>query len=326
MVSTRMDSHKAEGLGLRFCRRPCPRLRRAARALALALVLMGGAVALAATPAKVLDSLGRSFSLASPARRIVSLSPEATEALFAIGAGKLVVGDTQYCDYPPEARKVAKVGGFAADTISVERVLGLMPDLVLSAGSIHQPIEAALAKLGIPVFAYLPTTFAGIEEQLKALGALTGLAGQAGSVAASMHATIERARSLTASLPDSKRPRVFWQVYDEPLMTCGYDSFPHKILELAGGKDIFSDLKGPWPVVSAEEVLRRAPEFILSPSDMGDRVDPAKLAARPGWTSIPAVRNKRIVLLPADLVSRAGPRIAEGVLAALKALHPELLP
>jgi len=311
-----MDSNKAEGLGFRI------------PALALALVLTGSALpaAPASPAATALDSLGRSISLAAPARRIVSLSPEATEALFAIGAGKLVVGDTEYCDYPPEAKKVAKIGGFAADTISIEKVLGLRPDLVLSAGSIHQPIEAALAKLGIPVFAYLPTTFAGIEEQLKALGALTGLVDKAGAVAASMRATLEKARSLTASLPDSRRPRVFWQVYDEPLMTCGSDSFPHKVLELAGGKDIFSDLRGPWPVVSAEEVLRRAPEFILSPSDMGDRVDPAKLAARPGWTSIPAVRNKRIILLPADLVSRAGPRIAEGVLAALRALHPELLP
>jgi iron complex transport system substrate-binding protein len=300
--------------------------RMPARSILLAVALAAGAgAALSAAPVSAIDSMGRRVSLGSPAKRIVSLSPEATEALYAIGAGTLMAGDTSYCDYPPEAKALPKIGGFSADTISVEKIVSLKPDLVVSAGKLHQPVEAALAKLGVPVFAYLPTTFAAIEDQLLALGHLAGLGGQARAAAAALHSALEKAASLTAKLPASKRPRVFWQVYDEPLMTCGADSFPHQIIELAGGSDIFSDIPGPWPVISAEEVLRRSPDFILSPDDMGDKVDPVKLASRPGWASIPAVRDKRIVLLPANLVSRAGPRIAQGLLLALDALHPELV-
>jgi iron complex transport system substrate-binding protein len=294
-------------------------------ALALALSLAAGAAAFAA-PASAVDSLGRKVELRAPARRIVSLSPEATEALYAVGAGPAMVGDTSYCDYPAEAKGLAKIGGFSSDTISVEKIVSLRPDLVVTAGALHQPVEAALAKLGIPFYAYLPSSFAQIEESMAALGVLAGDAAKGRAAAAALEASLAKVRALTAALPESKRPTVFWQVYDEPLMTCGANSFPHQVLELAGGRDIFAEIPGPWPVVSAEEVLRRAPQFILSPDDMGDKVDAAKLAARPGWAAIPAVRDKRIALLKADLVSRAGPRIADGVLAALRALHPELLP
>lgn len=300
-----------------------------ARAVALTLAAgLAAAASLNAAPGaavSAVDSLGRSLSLAAPAARIVSLSPEATEALYAIGAGSLMVGDTSYCDYPAEALALPKIGGFSADTISVEKIVALRPALVVTAGTLHQAVEAALARLGIPYFAYLPTSFAAIEDSMTALGALAGLPEKGRAAAAALGSALGKIRALTAPLPDSRRPGVFWQVYDEPLMTCGADSFPHQVLELAGGRDIFADLPGPWPVVSAEEVLRRAPQFILSPDDMGDKVDAARLAARPGWASIPAVRDKKIALLPANLVSRAGPRIAEGVLAALKALHPELL-
>jgi iron complex transport system substrate-binding protein len=305
--------------------KPSPAAGVALVALALALA---AAAALPAQKASVsaADAQGRLVVLGAPAGRIVSLSPEATEALFAVGAGKLVVGDTSYCDYPAEALALPKVGGFSADTISVEKIVSLRPDLVVSAGALHQSVEAALAKLGIPVFAYLPKTFAAIEEEMRGLGLLAGTGEKGAAAVSALRASVDRARALTAALPASRKPAVFWEVYGEPLMTCGADSFPHQIIELAGGRDIFSDLPGPWPVVSAEEVLLRAPQFILSPDDMGGRVDRVKLASRPGWASMPAVRDGKIVFLSADIVSRAGPRIADGVLAALKALHPELLP
>lgn len=300
---------------------------RGRAALVLALSLAAAALAAAAAaPVSAVDSLGRKTELPAPAKRIISLSPEATESLYAVGAGPLMVGDTNYCDYPAAAKALAKIGGFSADTISVEKIVALRPDLVVTAGTIHQPVEAALAKLGIPFYAYLPSTFAQIGEAMTDLGALAGEAAKGRAAAAALEASLSKVRALTAALPESRKPTVFWQVYDDPLMTCGANSFPHQVIELAGGRDIFADVPGPWPVVSAEEVLRRAPQFILSPDDMGDKVDAAKLAARPGWAAIPAVREKKVALLKADLVSRAGPRIADGVLEALRALHPELLP
>lgn len=280
----------------------------------------------APAPVSAVDSLGRKIQLAAPARRIVSLSPEATEALFAAGAGSALIADTTYCDYPAAAVGLPKVGGFSAETISIEKILALKPDLVVTGGRLHAQIEATLAKLGIRAFAYEPQSFVDIADCMMALGELAGKKDAGIRAAATLSAAVEKVRTLTATIPSSRRPTVFWQVYDEPLMTCGRNSFAHQIIELAGGRDIFSDLPGPWPVVSSEEVLRRSPAVILGADDMGDRFDAEKMAARPGWSAVPAVRDRRLYLLPADLVSRAGPRIASGLLLVLRDLHPELVP
>ncbi|MGO8695353.1 MAG: ABC transporter substrate-binding protein [Rectinemataceae bacterium] len=273
-----------------------------------------------------LDSLGRQVELPAPARRMVSLSPEATEAIFACGAGPALVGDTSYCDYPDAARSLPKIGGFSPETVSIEKILALRPDLVVTGGKIHAQIEAALLRLGIRVFAYEPETFVGIADGMMALGRLAGAKDAGIRAAATFTGAVEKVKYLTSSLPTWRRPKVFWEVSDEPLMTCGRESFAHQLIDAAGGRDIFSDLPGPWPVISSEEVLSRAPDYILSPDDLGDRISAAKLAARPGWAAIPAVRNHRLFLVPADLVSRAGPRLATGLLAILKVIHPELVP
>jgi iron complex transport system substrate-binding protein len=272
------------------------------------------------------DSLGRRVELPAPARRIVSLSPEATEALFACGAGPAVIGDTTYCNYPNAALALPKIGGFSPETVSIEKILSLKPDLVVTGGRIHAQIEATLTKLGIRVFAYEPQSFVDIADGMMALGELAGAKDAGIRAAATFTGAVEKVKYLTSSLPTWRRPKVFWEVSDEPLMTCGRKSFAHQLIDTAGGRDIFSDLNGPWPVISSEEVLTRSPDYILSPDDMGDMISAAKLSARPGWAAIPAVRDNRLFLLPADLVSRAGPRLASGLLAVLKVLHPELVP
>jgi iron complex transport system substrate-binding protein len=296
------------------------------RALCAIVIASACAGPAAAAPVSAPDSLGRKVVLEAPASRIVSLSPAATEALFAIGAGARVVGDTTFCDYPEEARALPKVGGFVAETVSIERVLGLRPDLVVSGGSLHSGLEASLRRLGLKVFAYEPADFKGIADAMMALGELAGTPKSAIKAAASLTGAIKRIRDATAPLPTARRPRVLWLVYDDPLMTCGSDSLPHEIVEAAGGRDIFADLRGSWPQVSSEEVIRRAPELILSPDDMGDKVSASRIASKPGWSSIPAVSSGRIMLLPAALVSRPGPRVAAGVMAAARALHPEMFP
>ena len=298
--------------------------------VALCAAALASALTLSAqtpqTGVSAVDSLGRRLTLKTPAARIISLSPEATEALFAAGAGPAVVADTSYCDFPAAARGLPKIGGYSPETVSIEKILALRPDVVVTGGRLHARIEAALIKLGIRVFAYEPQNFVDIADSMMALGELAGTKETGIRAAATLTAAVEKVRALTENIPSSRRPTVFWQVYDQPLMTCGRNSFAHQIIELAGGRDVFSDLPGPWPVVSSEEVLNRAPEVILSPDDMGDMVDATKLSARPGWSSLPAIQNKRLFLLPADLVSRAGPRIASGLLIVLKDLHPELVP
>lgn len=271
---------------------------------------------------QAVDSLGTVVSLPKPASRVVSLSPASTEALFAVGAN--VVGVTTYCLYPPEALKAAKIGGFSADSMSIEKILSLKPDLVVSAGSFHKGVTDELARYGIRSFVYGPGDFAGIEKGILALGLLTGNAKKAEAVVSAMSASIRAVRDKVAAIPENKRLSVFWEIYDDPIMTCGASTFQHEIVEAAGGKDIFSDIQKAWPVVSSEEVIRRAPQVIMGADDHGDRLTQSSIAARPGWNLIPAVKTGRIILLPNAPVSIPGPRVAEGVLLAAKALYPEL--
>jgi iron complex transport system substrate-binding protein len=290
----------------------------------LAIASCVAANAAFAAPVSAKDSYGRSIALKAPVARIVSLSPAATEVIYAIGAGPALVGDTTFCDYPAEALKVAKIGGFASSTISVELIATLKPDLVVSAGTMHAQTEKALAALGIPVFSYDPGDFAAIASDMKALGVLCGKAPEAAASADAMIAAIAKVEAVVSAIPAERRPTVFWEMYDEPLMTCGAATFPHAIITSAGGRDIFSDLPGYWPQVSAEEVIRRAPEFIVGADDHGDKLTVAMVAKRPGWATVPAVRKGNIVLVSANLVSRASPRIAQGVAAVAAALYPSL--
>ena len=270
------------------------------------------------------DSSGTMVSLPKAAIRVVSLSPASTEILFTVGA--TVVGDTTYCIYPPEALNVTKIGGFSASSMSIEKILSLKPDLVVSSGSIHKPVTDELARYGIPSFAFAPNNFDEISSGIRAIGLLTGRREAAALLASTMMDKITKVRNTVAVIPVNQRLTVFWEIYDEPLMTCGSATFQHAIVEAAGGRDIFSDLPGSWPRVSAEEVIKRAPQVIMGADDHGDKLSIASISARPGWNLVPAVRSGRIALLPTYLVSGPGPRIADGVLLAAKALYPRLFP
>jgi iron complex transport system substrate-binding protein len=301
------------------------RVVRKSAALAVFLLSLSAlAAAQTSGPLSAADSSGRIIALKSPAKRVVSLSPAATEVLYSVGAGAALVGDTSYCDYPESAKALPKVGGFAAATISVERIFALKPDLVISAGAVQAEVEAALAKLGVPVYAYDPQTFAAIADGMVSIGVLCGTKSAAVASANAMFGSIEATKAALASVPAEKRPTVFWEVYDEPLMSCGSSTFPHAILEAAGGRDIFSDLPGAWPRVSAEEVIRRAPDYVMGADDHGDKLTVAAISKRPGWNGLPAVKNGRVLLFKANIVSRAGPRVAEGVRAIARALYPAL--
>lgn len=292
----------------------------------LVVFLGAGTVAFgqSGVPVKAVDSLGKMVSLPKAAGRVVSLSPASTEVLFAIGAK--VVGDTTYCVYPPEALDVERVGGFSANSMSIEKILSLRPDLVVDSGAIHIAVTEELARYGIRAFSYDPASFAQIADGIIAIGTLTGKREAAAAVASAMLDKIAKVKSAVASIPADQRLSVFWEVYDEPLMTCGSATFQHAIVEAAGGRDIFADLPGSWPMVSAEEIIKRAPHVIMGADDHGDKLTLASVAARPGWNLVPAVRSGKVLLLPTGLVSNPGPRVADGVLAAAKALYPRLFP
>ncbi len=275
-------------------------------------------------PLTVTDSLGREVTIPSKPARLISLAPSVTEILFAVGAGDQVVGVTSFCNYPAEATTREVVGGFDPNTISVEKIVSLKPDLVFVEDIIHQPIIDALDKLHIPVVAVAARTVAGVYDNITFVGQVTGHPAEAAQVVTSMQDRINAVATRLANLPTSDRPTVFWEMWDEPLMTTGPNTFTSQIIELAGGVNIFADVTQDYPQVSLEEVVSRNPAVIMSADTHGDKLSVEQVAQRPGWANIDAVKNNRIYLLNGDIVSRAGPRLADAVEAAARALHPEL--
>jgi iron complex transport system substrate-binding protein len=277
----------------------------------------------AALPVTVTDILGRRVTVTAPAQRIVSLAPSLTEQLFAVGAGEKVVGVTLYDNYPPQVQQLERVGGYVAKSISVEKILSLKPDLVLSRGVIQQAVVTALERVGIAVVAIEPQTVEDVYAAMALIGRLTAQEQQATQVVADMQQRVRRVREQVAAVPREQRVTVFYKAYDEPLITVGPATFIGHIIELAGGINIFADRHESYPQISAEEVLRRNPAVILGPTIRDGNLSRVQTLQRPGWQHLAAVQKHRIHLLDDDLVSRPGPRLADALEAVARALYPE---
>ncbi len=269
------------------------------------------------------DERGASIQLPGKSTRIVSLAPELTEVLFAAGAGKAVVGVTTYCNYPAEAKAIRKVGGFSAKTLSVEAIVALKPDLVVGSLFAHAQMAGLFERAGLR-FAALPTTdFESIYATISLVGRIAGDERTADTLVATMRKRVEAVRARTAATPPSARPLVFWEVWDEPLMSAGPRTFTSQIIEAAGGRNCFADSSADWPVVSFEALVARDPDWIMAAGSHGQALSPERLAARPGWSALKAVKSGRVILLDGDIVSRAGPRFVEALELMSKVLYPE---
>ncbi|HEX2207040.1 MAG TPA: helical backbone metal receptor [Longimicrobium sp.] len=273
----------------------------------------------ASAPIAVVDDAGDTLRLASPARRIVSLAPNATETLVAIGARPQLVGRSDY-DIGLGVDSIASVGG-ALDP-SLERLIALRPDLVIgwhSAGA--NPVRDRLREMGIPFYAVRTTDTADIYRTLAALGRVTGRDASADSVAAAVRSQLAAVRASVAGRP----PRsAFYVVGDEPLMTAGPTTFTVQLMEIAGGRTAFPDATGQPQYVSMEELVRRQPEVVLLPVGEDGAARVAELAKRPGWRELNAFRAGTVHALPADSVNRMGPGIAATARRFRDVLHPDL--
>jgi iron complex transport system substrate-binding protein len=273
-------------------------------------------------PVTLTDGLGTRVTLSQAPRRIVSLAPAATEALFALGLGPRLRGDTIYCDYPAAARSKPKVGGI--DNFSVEKVLGLRPDLVVAMPINPKSALASLRRAGVPVFAVDPKHISGVMDALEMLGRITGRVERARALVGRMRQRLDLVQDKLRAVPRSRRPTalLFYQV--DPVRVAGGDTFPGDVLERAGGVNLASDVHG-FALYSTEAVVARDPQIILAPSMVGDRLGLVRaILARKSLQGVAAVRGKRVYALNADTVDRPGPRIVEGVEEVARLLHPDL--
>jgi iron complex transport system substrate-binding protein len=289
-------------------------------ALAAVLALAGGcgradARAGEAAAITVTDDAGQTVSLPRPARRVVALMPTANETLVALGAGGLLVGRTDF-DRGPALDSLPSVGGGLDPNL--ERLASLRPDLVIGWETQKPQLRERLRELGIPVFSVRTEDTTDIFRAIANLGRLTGRTAPADSLAARLRGEIDAVRASVAGLP---RPTVFFVVWDEPPMTAGPRTFISQLIEAAGGRNAFPEATQLWPNVSMEAVVKRQPDVVVLP--VGESGSPRIDARSPGWRELKAMRGRGPVLVPADLVNRAGPRIGETARLLRDALHPE---
>lgn len=263
---------------------------------------------------ELVDALGRKIVFERAAQRIVSLSPAATEILFAVGAGRQVAGRTGYCNYPAAALSVPIVGGFSGATVSVESIAALKPDLTFVSADMHQRLVPLLEGLGVMVFALEPRNFEEVYAVIGIVGRFTGREQNADLVVQRMKENLAQVEKRTRG---KKAPKVFWELYDSPLMTSGGNTFVNEAITRAGGRNIFANQNTRWMTVSFEQVLLLDPEWIFMGSDHG--VD---VTTRPLWRTVSAVKNNRIAVIDADTIYRYGPRLADAVAAIARILHP----
>lgn len=251
--------------------------------------------------------------------RIVSLSPSVTEMLFVLDMGKSLVGATEYCDYPPEAKQIERVGGFGKPNI--EKLLALSPDLVVSAGLERTDALPMLRKSGIQVLEVKINSIDEMFEALRQIGDATKKRRRADEVVASMQAELKK---IAARSADVKRapPRVFVELWDDPLTTVGQTSFVDDVIARAGGVNVAHEVSQAHPRISAEKVIEWNPDVIVIAHMARTTGTTSQVAGRIGWSDIKAVKQGNVICdIPTELILRPGPRLIDGVKVLAKRLH-----
>lgn len=251
------------------------------------------------------DDAGHTLVLAAPARRIVSLAPNITEVLFFIGAGAQIVGADQYSDYPEAARAIPRVNNHAA--ANYEQILALAPDLVIGWRSGNGDIPARVRELGLEVFEVEPRRLEDIPALFLRLGRLAGHEAAAREQAARFGARLAALRAAQRGKPPV---RVFYQVWNEPLITLNGAHLVSDVIALCGGVNVFAGAAPLVPQVGIEAVLRADPQVIVASGSAA--AAPDWLGMWDAWPAIDAVRNGRVHAIPPDLLQRHSMRILDG--------------
>ena len=236
--------------------------------------------------------------------RIICLTEETTETLYLLGAGDRIVGVSGYTVRPPEARQKPRVSAYL--NANYNKIAALEPDLVLGFSDLQAGIAMDLIELGYPVMVFNQRSVAEILQMIRVLGGVVGCADRAEALASQMEAGLDTIRAEAATLP--RRPRVFFEEWDDPLIS-GI-RWVEELTEIAGGDPIFPELRdakmGRDRIVQPDEVIRRAPDVIVA-SWCGKKVRPERIAARPGWSDVPAVRGGHIYEIKSANILQPGP-------------------
>jgi iron complex transport system substrate-binding protein len=251
-----------------------------------------------------------------PPERIVCLTEETVETLYLLGEQRRIVGISGYCVRPPEARREKpRVSAFTS--ADIPKIIGLRPDLVLTFSDLQADIVAALVRQGVNVHAFNQRTVAEILDMIRMLGAMVGAGDRADRLADALAAGLGVARQQAAHLP--RRPKVYFEEWDDPMIS-GI-AWVSELIEAAGGIDIFDDRakqkSAKDRIVTVDEILAREPEIIVG-SWCGKKFRPDKVAARPEFSQLPAIRNGALYEIKSPLILQPGPAALNDGLRALQ--------
>jgi iron complex transport system substrate-binding protein len=243
--------------------------------------------------------------------RIVCLTEETTETLYLLGEGDRVVGISGYTVRPPEARQKPKISSFLH--ARYEKIEALQPDLILAFSDLQADITSELVRRGYPVFTFNQRSVAEILQAVRVIGALVGAQDKAAALAGKLQAGLERIREASSTF--SERPRVYFEEWDNPLIS-GIQ-WVEELVEIAGGEPIFPGLRharlAKDRTVRSEQVVAAMPDVIIA-SWCGKPVRKERIASRPGWSAISAVRDGRIFEVKSTYILQPGPAsLTEGV-------------
>ncbi len=266
------------------------------------------------------DDAGRQVSISKIPERIVSHVPPITEILFALGLGGKLVGVSDYCDYPEEAKQVHSIGDYFNP--SIENIVAVQPDLVLTDG--HSESIKQLDELEITYLVIDPKDMDDIFESIELLGRVTGVEKTAKKLIDDMKREIE---SVQEQVKDAPKIRVIYLIDATDLTnpwTAGPGSFVNYLLNMAGGANIAAGAVSAWVQISIEEVVGADPEVIILPGKHGTAFTaPEMLENNPAWRETTAVKEGNIYVIDGDLVDGYGPRIVQGLQELARIIHPE---
>tara|TARA_B100001063_G_scaffold80974_1_gene75352 strand:- start:951 stop:1799 length:849 start_codon:yes stop_codon:yes gene_type:complete len=246
-------------------------------------------------------------ALADKPLRIVALAPHIVENLYAIGAGDLIVGTLDYADYPQEATKIERIGGY--NGISIEKLLMLKPDMVIAWKSGNQAEDLAqIKRLGIELYLSDPSSIEGVASEILKLGQITGHIEQSKKVAETFTAKLN---AIKVTQKDKTTLTGFYQLWPEPMMTVSKKTWINQLIETCQVTNVFANSDTDYPQISIENVIVTKPQVIIIPDEKSKRVIPTFNWQQ--WPEIPAVKYEQFISVNADLLHRFTPRMLDGL-------------
>ena len=268
---------------------------------------------------EVKDEIGRKLAISNNPRRIVSLAPGLTETLYALNLGDKIAGVTSFCNWPAEAKQKPQIGGFINP--SIEKIISLQPDLIIAtADGNRKDTVQQLERVGLVVYVTNPSDIKGIFTSILHIGEITSAEKNARELVGRFQ---KRLNNVTKQTQGKIKPRIFFQIGLDPVITSGKGTLINETIELAGGINIAGHDTARYPRYSAEGIMAGFPDIILFAPMANDREFAAVKNFWQKFQEIPAVKNNQIYPVETDLISRASPRIIDAIEQMTLIFHPE---